>query len=83
MAGAYVAEVLRRVVPEAELSLADGELVVTLLSGLSPGGRCKVMPAVRVGKLMQYEETLHLWAVCVMTLAGRGEMALAAASTPG
>jgi hypothetical protein len=71
---AYVAEVLRRAVPGAWLASEDGELTVTLPSRLVPGGTLKLMPAVRVAKLLEYEETLLLWAICSMGLAGHGEL---------
>jgi hypothetical protein len=71
---AYVAEVLRRAVPGSWLASEDGELTVTLPSRLVPGGTLKLMPAVRVAKLLEHEETLLLWAVCSMALAGHGEL---------
>jgi hypothetical protein len=67
---AYVAEVLRRVVPEADLSSVDGELVVTLPSRIVPQAGFKLMPVVRVEKLLSYEETLYGWAIIFLGATG-------------
>jgi hypothetical protein len=69
-AGAYVAEVLRRAAPGARLQMADGELAVAMPSRLVPGGHVKVLPLVRVAKLLHGEETLHGWAVTFLAMAG-------------
>jgi len=70
MAGAYVAEVFRRAVPGSELSWTDGELVVMLPSRCEPKGRFKVVPGIRVGKLLRRQETLYWWATFFVAMAG-------------
>jgi hypothetical protein len=56
--------------------------VVTLPSRLVPGGRFKVVPAVRVGKLMQREETLHGWAPLFLAMASCAQPVAAANAEP-
>jgi hypothetical protein len=70
-AGAYVAEVLRRAAPGADLEMVNDELTVAMPSRVVPGGRVKVLPLVRVAKLLREEETLHGWAVVFLTMAGQ------------
>jgi len=68
--GAYVAEVFLRAMPEARISLVDGQLTVAMPSGLA-AGVVKVLPLVRVAKLLHEEETLYEWAVVFLAMAGR------------
>jgi hypothetical protein len=69
-AGAYVAEVIRRTHPEADVSLVRGEFVVTLPSQAGGKGVLKLRPAVRTAKLLTEEETLFGWAIVLLAMAG-------------
>jgi hypothetical protein len=54
----------------ARISLVDDQLTVAMPSGLA-AGVVKVLPLVRVAKLLHEEETLYEWAVVFLAMAGR------------
>jgi len=67
-AGAYAAEVLLRAVRGADVSLKDGELVLTLPSEVLPGMTFQAYPRLRVAKMLDGEERLLDWAVVLLAM---------------
>jgi hypothetical protein len=81
---AYLAEVLQRAVPGTDLSVTGGQLLVTVTGGFVPGLTLKMMPLVRVARLLHEEDgegTLVAWVAFADVMAHRPEAA--AGAEPG
>lgn len=67
-AGAYAAEVLLRSVRGGDVSIRDGELVLTLPSAALPGLTFEAYPRLRAAKVLSGEEGLIDWAAALLAL---------------